>query len=104
MIDSPNQVLPLVSDLLSQRKAEPVLQPAPVRDEPQRSGRARRFPVPQQVEDAARKRVDVTQQGVNSVAEGVGLRARQAVQAYSALQRVQEREYVASILGVDEFA
>ena len=63
MIDSPNHILPLVSDLHSQRKAEPVLQPAPVRDEPQRSGRARQFPVPREVEDAAIKRIDVAQQG-----------------------------------------
>lgn len=42
--------------------------------------------------------------GASDPGEGYGRNARRAVSAYSAMARVDDREFVSQMLGVDEFA
>lgn len=71
----------------------------PLREEPQKAGAGRTSQELQAAEELLARHSDGW---TGPDAETRGLRSRRALEAYSALQESDERDYVAKILGVDE--
>jgi predicted lipid-binding transport protein (Tim44 family) len=105
VIDSSNKLAPLLPGLALQRRPEPPQPPASERDDATPQGQVRHSA--SEVEAAramlaARERPQ-TGAGEQPVA-GVSLRSRRALEAYATHQYRDQRDYVARVLGVDEYA
>ncbi len=104
MIDASHKLAPLVNGLALERRPIPVEQPQPARDEPSES-HARRSPSEVEAAQALLARHARQQNGIGANAsEASSLRSRRALDAYFSHQHSDERDYVARVLGVDEYA
>jgi hypothetical protein len=103
VIDQAPILAPLRVGVRESRRLQPVQQPTRTRDEPPAARRR------QSVLGAEVARVLAQCQEDRALGEGVRRerldpRGAHAIRAYSALQRIAERDYVARVFGVDEFA
>lgn len=72
---------------------------------PARQDRAARNPIWNSEGTVERIRTPMTAgRGVPRVDDSISHRAYQAINAYTALERSKEREYVSTVLGIDEYA
>lgn len=105
MIDSSNKLAPLLPGLALQRRPEPPQPPASDQDDAAQKGRVRHSA--SEVEAAramlAARESPQAGTGEQSVA-GASLRSRRALEAYATHQYRDQRDYVARVLGVDEYA
>jgi hypothetical protein len=100
VIESHHSVTPLLTGLPPPRKPAPVEQPAAVRDHPSRVGPGPFAPRGTDLE-ALSAQLAGGRGGGGHDTRGLGLRAAQAVNAYSATQSHAERDYVAQVFGLD---
>lgn len=103
MIDSSNNITTVPgSTPLAHRKPESVEPPPQARDEPSRSGRPAVPLAPEDAEALVQNHLESNKQNNAYQSVSLGLRGRQAVDAYASTQSIDEREYVTKLLGVDE--
>jgi hypothetical protein len=103
VINTSDNIAPLAGHLLPYRRPEPVDQPAKTRDALQKADvrallqtepKAKSMEAPSDEGRAEVERKDLS---------GLGVRERQALEAYSSLQDAGRREFVRQVMGIDEF-
>ena len=102
MTSFPEPLGPIYPPTRPERRSVGPVQPSQrVGDDIRRQRELAGKPVPVEKAEARLSNLSL---GVAEIGEGYGRNARRAVSAYSSTARVDDREFVSQMLGVDEFA
>jgi predicted lipid-binding transport protein (Tim44 family) len=105
VIDSSNKLAPLLPGLALQRRPEPPQPPASDRDDAAQQGRVSHSASEVEAARAMLAARESPQSGAREQSvTGVSLRSQRALEAYATQQYRDQRDYVAKVLGVDEYA